>query len=676
MKMRMIKKMINASVGLMLFFTTVSAWPLTPTEVAKLIASDGMEDDLFGWSVAVHGDTAVIGTNRDPDLVMTGRAYVFVHSGTGWSEQAKLITSDGAPGASFGWSVTVHGDTAVVGASEDDDNGTGSGAAYVFVRNGVSWSEQAKLTASDATTYGFFGRSVAVHGDTAVIGASENDDNGTNSGAAYVFVRSGASWSEQTKLTASDAAAHDSFGNSVAVHGDTVVIGASGNDDNGTDSGAAYIFVRSGASWSEQAKLTASDAAANDHFGRSAVHGDTVVIGASGNDDNGTDSGAAYIFVRSGASWSEQAKLTASDAAANDHFGRSAVHGDTVVIGAPGNNDNGSYSGAAYCFVRNGASWGEQAKLTASDAAAQDFFGNSVAVHGDTALIGAYGKEGNGREYGAAYVFSCADVAITEYAAKLVCGPQHDPKNLRLVRGLYGTAINIHNPGEQPTTFKKKLALTFPPDEQKPGKVYDIALDKLGPGEALEVDCMDIKRKLFPDGFPQAYIKGFVIIQSDSPLNVTAVYTAAGLDKKDHVTSVTSIDVEKIPGQNKGENRPHSEQCPDLVVSEIGKPVVECRGWFWRTCATTVDYTIVNIGNAAAGPFTVKAIFDPSQSVIVNKLISGGLAAGAEQSITITTPGDGSCFDPDCTISVTADSNNDVEECNEANNKKSETTSG
>ena len=622
MKMRMIKKMINASVGLMLFFTTVSAWPLTPTEVAKLIASDGMEDDLFGWSVAVHGDTAVIGTNRDPDLVMTGRAYVFVHSGTGWSEQAKLITSDGAPGASFGWSVTVHGDTAVVGASEDDDNGTGSGAAYVFVRNGVSWSEQAKLTASDATTYGFFGRSVAVHGDTAVIGASENDDNGTNSGAAYVFVRSGASWSEQTKLTASDAAAHDSFGNSVA------------------------------------------------------VHGDTVVIGASGNDDNGTDSGAAYIFVRSGASWSEQAKLTASDAAANDHFGRSAVHGDTVVIGAPGNNDNGSYSGAAYCFVRNGASWGEQAKLTASDAAAQDFFGNSVAVHGDTALIGAYGKEGNGREYGAAYVFSCADVAITEYAAKLVCGPQHDPKNLRLVRGLYGTAINIHNPGEQPTTFKKKLALTFPPDEQKPGKVYDIALDKLGPGEALEVDCMDIKRKLFPDGFPQAYIKGFVIIQSDSPLNVTAVYTAAGLDKKDHVTSVTSIDVEKIPGQNKGENRPHSEQCPDLVVSEIGKPVVECRGWFWRTCATTVDYTIVNIGNAAAGPFTVKAIFDPSQSVIVNKLISGGLAAGAEQSITITTPGDGSCFDPDCTISVTADSNNDVEECNEANNKKSETTSG
>ncbi len=290
--------------------------------------------------------------------------------------------------------------------------------------------------------------------------------------------------------------------------------------------------------------------------------------------------------------------------------------------------------------------------------------------------MGGWFDDDKGEDSGSAYVFSLAKATITEYTAKVVCGLQRDPKNLRLVRGAYGTAINILNPGKQPAKFKKKLALTFPPDEQKPGKVLDIAVDKLGPEQALEVDCMDIQRKLFPQGFPSKYIKGFVIIQSDSPLNVTAVYTAAGLDKKDRVTSVTSIDVERIPEQKQDEEPlPPTDQCPDLVVSEIGKPSVKCR-WWKGTCETKVSVTITNTGNAAAGSFNVKAKFDPNQSVVVNQTVTGGLASGAEQSITITTPPGGNCFDPDCTIAVTADSNNEVEECDEANNKKSVITPG
>ncbi len=198
----------------------------------------------------------------------------------------------------FGVSVAVDGDTAVIGAYGNDDAGPESGSAYVFVRNGTTWSEQAKLTASDAATYDRFGDSVAADGDTAVIGAPLDDDAAPESGSAYVFVRNGTTWNEQAKLTASDAATSDVFGESVAVDGDTAAIGSPLDDDAGFDSGSAYVFVRSGTTWNEQAKLTASDAAAYDVFGKSvAVGGDTAVVGARLNDDAGTNSGSAYVYI-------------------------------------------------------------------------------------------------------------------------------------------------------------------------------------------------------------------------------------------------------------------------------------------------------------------------------------------------------------------------------------------
>ena len=384
--------------------------PTSPLE-NKLTASDGASSDRFGISVSIGGDTAVIGARLDDDDngSNSGSAYVYVRSNGVWSEQVKLTASDGAAGDNFGYSVSIDGDTAVISARFDDDNGSNSGSAYVYVRSNGVWSEQAKLTASDGAADDYFGNSVSIDGDTVVIGAYFDDDNDYNSGSAYVYVRSNGVWSEQAKLTASDGASSDSFGYSVSIDGDTAVISAHADDDNGYNSGSAYVYVRSNGVWSEQAKLTASDGTSSDIFGNSvSIDGDTAVIGArlDDDDDNGSDSGSAYVYVRSNGVWTEQAKLTASDGASSDYFGSSvSIDGDRAVIGAYFDDDNGSYSGSAYVYVRSNGVWREQQKLTASDGAAGDYFGHSVSIDGDTAVIGAYFDDDNGSSSGSAYIF-------------------------------------------------------------------------------------------------------------------------------------------------------------------------------------------------------------------------------------------------------------------------------
>jgi hypothetical protein len=294
----------------------------------------------------------------------------------------------------------------------------------VFHRSGTTWSLQAKLTADDGAPVDLFGYSVALSGDTVIFGAKFDDDdvNGVDSGSAYVFTRSGTTWSPQARLHAADGAAGDQFGYSVAISGDTAMITASPDDDdvNGIDSGSAYVFTRSGTTWSQQAKLTSSDGAAGDLFGvRVALSGDTALIGAHFDDDNGEESGSAYVFVRSGTAWSQQAKLAASDGAAGDWFGYSvALSGDTALIGA-GSVDNSAGdvdSGSAYVFTRSGTIWREHAKLTAFDGAAGDQFGGKVALSADTALIGARldDDEVKGVDSGSAYVFT--DVLGDDYA--------------------------------------------------------------------------------------------------------------------------------------------------------------------------------------------------------------------------------------------------------------------
>ena len=397
----------------------------------KLLASHGAANDRFGFSVALSGETALVGAYLDDDNgTSSGSAYVFKRDGSGsWSEQAKLLAGDRASGDAFGYAVALSGDTALVGAYSDDDNGSNSGSAYVFTRDGGgSWGEQAKLVAGDGTSGDWFGYSVALSGDTALVGAYLDDDNGTTSGSAYVFTRDGGgSWSEQAKLLAGDGAPGDLFGHAVALSGDTALVGAEQDDDNGTNSGSAYVLTRDGVEgWNEQEKLLgrANDSSGLDSFGRSvALSGDTALVGASGDDDNGTNSGSAYVFTRDGAGvWSQQVKLLASDGAANDLFGFSvALSGDTALVGAYLDNDNGTTSGSAYVFKRDGGgSWSEQAKLVAGDGGTFDFFGYSVALSNDTALVGAQGDDDNGSSSGSAYVFTRDGAGVWSLQAKLL----------------------------------------------------------------------------------------------------------------------------------------------------------------------------------------------------------------------------------------------------------------
>jgi len=378
-------------------------------EQDKLLASDGAEGNYFGISVSIDGDYAIIGAYLDDDNGdWSGSAYVFKRDGTTWAEEAKLLASDGAEYDCFGISVSIDGDYAIVGAYCDGDNGVLSGSAYVFTRSGTSWIEQAKLLASDGEWGDYFGVSVSIDGDYAIIGADCDGDNGDSSGSAYVFTRSGTSWIEQDKLLASDGAADDWFGRFVSIDGDYAIVGAIGDDDNGDSSGSAYVFTLSGTSWIEQDKLLASDGAADDYFGWSvSISGDYAIIGAYCDDDNGLDSGSAYVFKRDGTAWIEQAKLLASDGAAGDRFGVSvSIDGDYAIIGAFADDDSGDSSGSAYVFTRSGTSWIEQDKLLASDGAADDYFGWSVSISGDYAIVGACLDGDNGEWSGSAYVFT------------------------------------------------------------------------------------------------------------------------------------------------------------------------------------------------------------------------------------------------------------------------------
>ncbi len=371
----------------------------------KLTASDATIGDEFGNSVSVSGDYAIVGA-RFADNGGGGSAYIFFRSGTTWTQQAMLTASDASQSDIFGQSVSISGDYAIVGAYLDDDDGSNSGSAYIFFRSGTTWTQQAKLTASDADIGDQFGYSVSINGDYAIAGAHVDDDDGAQSGSAYIFFRSGTNWTQQAKLTASDAAADDRFGQSVSISGDYAIVGAKFNDDGGDNSGSAYIFYRSGESWSQQSKLTALDGGVGDAFGYSvSIAGDYAIVGAYLDEDPGFLTGSAYIFTRSGESWSEQSKLTASDGSI--HFGYSvSIAGDHAIVGAEGNDEAGSNSGSAYIFTRSGESWSEQSKLTATDGVAEDQFGYSVSINGDHAIVGAMGNDDDGTDSGSAYVYT------------------------------------------------------------------------------------------------------------------------------------------------------------------------------------------------------------------------------------------------------------------------------
>jgi hypothetical protein len=374
-------------------------------EEAKLTASDGAYNDAFGASVSIHGDTALVGAVRDDHggLTDAGSAYVFIRSGSSWVFQAKLTAGDSQGDALFGVSVSLFGDTALIGAEEDTLNGTG--AAYVFVRSGTTWSQQAKLTASDAWIHAEFGHAVHLEGDRALIGAHEHHFDG----AAYVFERSGTTWSETAKLQPSDVADSDQFGCSVSLSGDTAVIGARGDDGGPTleSSGSAYVFELSGGSWGESAKLTAADPGLYAYFGDSvSISGDTALIGAwFAYNGPGLGSGAAYVFDRSGSSWTQRARLRGESSFKVDRFGQSvSLDGDLALVGAPHSGPAVSDTGTAYAFAREGSEWSQVLEFVGSDADDSANFGGAVSFDGEGALFGAVFDTSVASQSGSAFV--------------------------------------------------------------------------------------------------------------------------------------------------------------------------------------------------------------------------------------------------------------------------------
>ena len=374
---------------------------------ARLTASDPGVFESFGFSVAVWGETALIGAEWDREIATeAGAVYVFRPEGTSWVEMQKLLASDGAALNHFGHAVALDGDVALIGAGgHQHDDGSGTGSAYVFRHNGSSWVQDQELIASDGAWQDGFGTSVSISGDVAVIGALLDDDNGGNSGSAYVFRYDPKTdtWIEEQKLLASDGAAGSFFGAAVGIDADTVVIGA-----NGPTAGSAYVFRfdPDRSRWIEEQKLIPLDGPGHEFGVAVSVSGDAILIGARLD-----GSGSAYVFrfdpgAPPGSQWVQEQKLVASDPTGADQFGRAvAIDGDTAVIGAWVSDAGGPSSGAAYVFRFDGSTWFEQQQLLPEPNPWTNFFGYSVAIDNETVVIGAHGED---QQRGAAYVFDLA----------------------------------------------------------------------------------------------------------------------------------------------------------------------------------------------------------------------------------------------------------------------------
>ncbi|CAM9279293.1 unnamed protein product, partial [Heterosigma akashiwo] len=356
----------------------------------KVVASDGADGDFFGYSVSGLDSTSFVAgaTNNDDLGLDSGSVYAFTKSSGDWEQAAKVVASESVSGDRFGNAVSgLSSSSFLVGASEADGQYSDSGSVFIFTRSSGNWTQANKVVASDGAWQDWFGRSVSGLSSTAfVVGAHGDDDQDSKSGSAYIFTMSSGSWTQANKVVASDGAANDYFG--VAVSGwssSSFMVGAHGDDDQGSSSGSVYAFTRALGNWAQAGKMVASDGASLDYFGVavSGLSSTSVVVGAYSQYWNYPDlsgPGSAYIFTRSSGNWAQADKLVATDRASNDNFGRSVagLTSTSFVTGADGDDDQGSSSGSVYAFSMSAGNWAQAGKVMASDAAADDHFGYSV----------------------------------------------------------------------------------------------------------------------------------------------------------------------------------------------------------------------------------------------------------------------------------------------------------
>lgn len=395
---------------------------------ARLTASDLRQLDEFGWSVAIDRDTAVIGArNADPDLghgtiTNAGAAYVFRFDGLSWAQEARLVADDASPGDSFGVSVGIWGDTIAIGATGHDHDGlTDAGAVYLFRRQGGEWKQISRLIAADSASEDNFGSAIALYNDTLVVGANSKDLLAIpDVGAAYIFVNRGNSWDQKRKLLPSNPVPGGNYGASAAISDHYIVVGEiQANPFGLRGDGSVYIYEGHGRNWSLSKQISLDDGRRGDFFGNAvALSGERLVVGAVFRDvDQLVNSGAVYVFERSGSDWNIKAALTAPDAQDFDRFGASvAASGNVIVVGARDKSQAGlSTAGAAYIFSKQGKAWSEPVKIVADTVNAGDHFGNAVAISGERLIVGAVGRDPlNLQQAGEAFAYKIQSVLLPE----------------------------------------------------------------------------------------------------------------------------------------------------------------------------------------------------------------------------------------------------------------------
>ena len=455
-------------------------------ETIKLSDGETASEDQFGISVAISGNLAISGAQQDDDVAPNaGAAYIFERSGSLWLQRAKLIADDAKAGDLFGNTVAIYGETVVIGAPGVDDAGPEAGAAYVFTYLGEEWVQRAKLIGDDTRMFDHFGTAAAVHENTAIIGAHGKDENSVeDSGAAYIFVRNGVSWTQQAKLAHQNAVPGDQFGRAVAIYGDNALIGAHLSDATGPDSGAAYIFKRNGGTWSQDFEIIPNDSGLGDAFGYAVDLTDSVaIVGAPKEDRSEPDMGAAYVFVETRTAWVQQSKLTATEAEAGDEFGSAvSIHKDTAVVGAwkddhpvPESRDNALIplqidKGSAYSFLRDGLTWVQKRRIIASGTNRSDLFGASVAIKGAFAVVGAAGNDSAGDNSGSAFIYNPIDLGFQSADVPFSVDP--NSKTLTMLGHIKQTMIfqNYPNPFNPETWFPYNLA----EQAEVTVKIYDV----------------------------------------------------------------------------------------------------------------------------------------------------------------------------------------------------------
>ncbi len=445
-----------AIVAFLLTAGGLGAQETTVSEVATLRPDDGAAEDEFGYSIAVSGETMAVGGRYSGG---TGAVFVYRRNEDGsdqWGLTATVVPDDAAEGDRFGQAIALRGETMAVGAPGDDDvNLTtapgstelfASGSVYIFELDSATgqWAQTSKLVAGDGVPFDNFGYTLSLSGDVLAVAAWTEDEfaggatvgsgsarAGNDSGSAYILERNPATgtWSEITKIDSprmpvtSDEAFFDNFAKTIAIDGDTLIVGASEEDASDADQGTVYVFERNTGGpnlWGELTRLRAGDGATFDRFGTSAaISGDTIVVGATGDDDAGSGAGTAFVFDRQDGQWVETAKLIAVDGSDRARFGAVvSIDGDTIIVGAPEEDEKGTDAGAVYIFQRDSGGagqWGQVAKITVADAAADDQFGSAVAVGGDFAISGAFRKDVVGDSSGSAYLFQIGGEVSSEY---------------------------------------------------------------------------------------------------------------------------------------------------------------------------------------------------------------------------------------------------------------------